>query len=144
VRLEPGLFQIAAFGSTPSSSAAEAVTSLNVEPGGYSWSFAFESSGRFGSFVSRLYAAVADLTSCDASSFGSNVGLEAIARISPVEGSIATTAPSPAFWSSRAATSCRFGSIVVTTLAPFRGRPRIWSTRVDGRRSVALPERKSL
>jgi hypothetical protein len=71
VRLDPGFFQIAAFGSTPSSSAADAVTSLNVEPGGYNWSFAFDRSGCVGSFVRRLYAAVADLTSCDASSFGS-------------------------------------------------------------------------
>src|SRR4029079_16759172 len=33
VRLDPGCVQIAAFGSTPSSNAAEAVTSLNVDPG---------------------------------------------------------------------------------------------------------------
>ena len=105
------------------------MTSLNVEPGGKSSSFARETSGLSGSAFSRFQAGRTSLGSCDESSFGSNVGFDAIARTSPVEGSMATMAPPCGIPETRVAAS-RWspGSIVVTTLDPRFGRP---STRSE-------------
>ena len=113
---------------------------LNVEPGGKSSSFARESSGVCGSAFRRSHAARMASVSCDESSFGSNVGFETIARMSPVRGSIATTAPGEEPSASEA-TRCRLASIVVMTCPPFFGRPSTRSDRVETASSGASPER---
>ncbi len=113
---------------------------LNVDPGGKSSSFARESSGVFGSSFRRSHAARISSVSCDDSSFGSNVGLDTMARMSPVPGSSATTAPG---WvpSAAAATRCRLASTVVMTWPPFFGRPSTRSASVETASSGASPDR---
>lgn len=120
---------------SPSSSAAAATTSLNVEPGGSGWRSARLVSGLSGSLVSFCHASPAVLASV--SDDGSYDGVETTARILPVFGSIATAAPflspsasSPAF--------CTSGSIVVITLPGSARRPVTVSMRVFSRGSVPL------
>ncbi len=68
------------------------------------------------------------------------MGFATIARMSPVFGSMATTAPGSvprASW----AVCCRLESIVVTTVPPFLGRPSTRSEKFDAASSGASPER---
>ena len=55
---------------------------------------------------------------CTASTFGSKAGFDTMARMAPVFGSSATTAPCR-FPSASQAACCTFGSIVVSIAAPF-------------------------
>ena len=77
----------------PDSIAAAAVTSLNVDPGGSVVPIARLISGSRGSALSSLLRSATAPKSCEASLFGSKVGVEAIASTRPVVGSSATTAP---------------------------------------------------
>ena len=70
--------------STLFCSAIDAVTVLNVEPGGYSSRHARASSGLSGAFVRNAYAACAFFGSWLTSRFGSNVGFEYAASTPPV------------------------------------------------------------
>ncbi len=106
---------VAASGSstTPWSSAAAAVTTLNVEPGGYVWRSARFSIGRSAAAFSRAQALLLAVLLPD-SSPGSYEGVLTSARIFPVAGSTAATAPflppSPSY-----AARCTDGAMVVTT-----------------------------
>ena len=113
---------------------------MNVDPGGKSSSLARESRGVRGSAFRRFHASCTAAGSCDDSSFGSNVGFDTIARMSPLRGSSATTAPG---WepSASEATFCRCASIVVMTWPPFFGRPSTRSASVEPASSGASPDR---
>jgi hypothetical protein len=74
------------------SAAAESIT-LNVEPGGSVSCVARLSSGESASLSSFWYAAAAALVSWLTSGFGLKVGIETMAWIAPVRGSIAIAAP---------------------------------------------------
>src|SRR5579875_514873 len=89
--------------------AAEAVTILNVDPGGYE------------DWVARLKKLqVAAPQCCPFGLFGLNVGFAYMASTAPVRGCRATTAPTrPASW--ERATSCAFGSRVVCSVSPTCG-----------------------
>ncbi len=77
--------------TAPLSSAAAAVTTLNVEPGGYSpWVARLSSGAEYEQAAVRIRVIAEKFSS---TTFGLKVGLEAIARIRPVFGSIATAAP---------------------------------------------------
>ena len=65
----------------PSSSAANAVTNLKIEPGGYVARSALSMNGLRGSLISSVYSA---LVRWPVITFGSNEGLDTIARILPV------------------------------------------------------------
>ncbi len=120
---------------SPSSSAAAATTSLNVEPGGSGWRSARLVSGLSGSSFSRVHASPAVLASVSAA--GSYDGVDTAARIRPVSGSMATAAPflSP---SASYAAFCTAGSTVVTT-SPGADRPLVtMSVTVLRRGSVPL------
>src|SRR5207249_3456496 len=80
-------------GFMPFSSAAEAVTSLNVEPGGKSSWLARDRRGFPAPRNRARRAWRSTLGSCEARGFGSYEGLATIARTSPVRGSRATTPP---------------------------------------------------
>ncbi len=77
----------------PLASAAAAVTSLNVDPGGYVSDSARSSIGWFGSLVSVSQACRCLVGSWSARAFGSYDGLVTRARMAPVVGLRATTAP---------------------------------------------------
>ncbi len=79
------------FSYSPSSSAAAATTSLNVEPGGSGWRSARLVSGLSLSALSVFQAAPAVFASVSAE--GSYDGVDTTARILPVFGSIATAPP---------------------------------------------------
>src|ERR671924_6645 len=121
-------------GPNPFSSAADAVTILNVEPGGNSSSLARETSGLSGSSFSSSHAARTTFGSCEASWFGSYVGSAYKASTLPVVGSTAAMATSPdsasAAW---IAASWSSGSRVVTIVAPRLSRPRTRSASVCGK-----------
>lgn len=97
---------------SPSSSAAAATTSLNVEPGASGCRSARLTRGLSGSAFSFFQAVPA--VSASVSDDGSYDGVETTARIRPVAGSMATAAPflSP---SASYAAFCTAGSIVVST-----------------------------
>jgi hypothetical protein len=99
------------------------------------------SSGSAGSVASLLYAARIVLGSCEETGFGSNDGVLAMARIAPVDGSIATTAPCRLPRPLTAA-SCAARFSVSTTLPPRGSRPvsSADSRRVNSR--LSLPDRK--
>ena len=79
------------FATFPCENAAELVTILNDEPGGnVAWIARF-SSGWAGSLRSCLSTLSSLVPSRVVSTFGSNVGYDASARIAPVLGLIATT-----------------------------------------------------
>ncbi len=81
-------------------------------------------------------------TSCEASGVGSYDGLLTMASTSPFRGFIATTAPGSdprAF----CAVSWSFGSMVVTTVAPRRGRPSSSSMNVWGMSCDEVPASQS-
>ena len=93
----------------PESIAAIAVTTLNVDPGGY-WPWVVRlSSGASGSWFSRLKMSGIRL--------GSYCGTLAITFTAPELGSNATTAP---FWPPRASMATRWARVsrVVKTLSP--------------------------
>ena len=71
-------------GTSPSSSAAAAVTSLNVDPGGYTSRVPRFFSGSSSAFSSSSQASRWAARSTVDSRFGSKVGVETSARISPV------------------------------------------------------------
>ena len=103
------------------SSAAAAVTTLNVEPGTKRPAVARLSRGEAGSHGAVIRSMAPKFSS---TRFGSYDGEEASARTAPVVGSRATTAPQfPA--SSSIAARWAFMSSVVTTLFPSRVMP--WS-----------------
>ncbi len=124
--------------TTPASSAAAAVTTLNVDPGGYVRCTARFSIGRSGSAFSRAQVSRAVLPFPD-SSAGSYDGTDTSARILPVDGSTAATAPlrrrSPSY-----AARCAAGSIVVSTWPPGL-RDRVNSFHIGrGASSGAAPD----
>ena len=98
----------------PLSSAAVAVTTLKVEPGGYSSCVVRLRSGWF-------RRSLFSWPICDGIRFGSYSGIDTITRTLPVDGSIATTAP---FRPARpfTAASVPFRSRFVTTSLPSRSR----------------------
>src|SRR5262249_35760691 len=120
---------------SPSSSAAAATTSLNVEPGGSGCRRARFVSGFAGAALGRLQAPPAVLASV--SDEGSYDGVDTTARILPVFGSIATAAPflSPSAWY---AAFCTSGSTVVTTSPGSARLPVTVSMRFFRRLSVPL------
>ena len=146
-----GRSRAAAFGTLlsgwycPLSSAAAAVTILNVEPGGYVSRIARLSIGRPVAESSRSYALRIAGGSCEARRFGSNDGVLAIARIAPVLGLIATTAPrAPCRRNPRYAARCACGSSVSVTLPPLGGVPvRVSMTRRTNSDS-SVPDRIAL
>ncbi len=107
--------------TTPASRAAAAVTILKVEPGGYVSRSARLSIGRAGSSFSAVQAVFA-LVPVPESTDGSYEGLLTSARILPVAGSRAATAPrlppSPAY-----AARCTAARTVMAAFPP-AGRPR--------------------
>src|SRR4051794_70691 len=105
----------------PDIRAAAEVTSLKVDPGGRVSSMALLSRGLGLAFPRRCLALPAAVKSWLASRLGLYDGLETIARILPVRGSIATTAPrtlSPNARSPSYAAFCASGSTVRVTLPP--------------------------
>ena len=113
----------------PLARAAESVTILNVDPGGYVSASERFSNGLSGSASSVAQALRSVAVSVLASGVGSNEGLFTIARMAPVEGWIAMTAPFlPAICAIAAA--CAFGLIVSRMLPPFTARP---ATRSESR-----------
>lgn len=110
--------------TAPESRAAAAVTILKVEPGGYVSRSARFSIGLAGSAFSRSQAALTRPPVPD-SAAGSYEGLLTSARIFPVAGSTAATAPRlparPAY-----AASCIPARMVVAAFPP-PGRPRVRS-----------------
>src|SRR3954447_12938848 len=128
------------------STAADAVTTLNVEPGGSVVWTARLSSGCDGSFDSWVAYAEAFLKSWSASLLGSYVGSDTIARILPVLGSSATTAPctsGPSALSWLKAAACAAGLIVSRMLPPLVALPLTRSTSRLTNRVSSSPERKS-
>lgn len=124
--------------TTPASSAAAAVTTLNVEPGGYVCRTARLSIGLSGSEFSR-YQDRAVAAAFPDSTAGSYEGLDTSASTRPVDGSIAATAPlrpsSPSY-----AACCAAALRVVTTLPP-----RPWArvrpfTRGNGESIGSVPD----
>ena len=91
---------------------------LNVLPGGYVARKARGISGMFGSLLIRLkYSAENGMNS-----LGSNVGYDAIARMSPLFGSMTTIAPRlPSFARICSHNRCKLMSSVVMTLLPGTG-----------------------
>src|SRR5665213_1618447 len=79
--------------STLFCSATDAVTVLNVEPGGYSSRHERASNGLSGEFARKVYASCAFLGSCVTSWFGSKVGFEKAAKTPPVCTFNTTTLP---------------------------------------------------
>src|SRR5262249_5080109 len=103
-------------GVAPACRAAAVVITLNVDPGGYVSEIARFSSGDPGLSRGCCQASACWLRSWLASRFGSNEGADTMARILPVDGSSATTAPEhgplqPSCIASQAA-CCTWGLIV--------------------------------
>ena len=132
----------------PVPSAAAAVTSLKVEPGGRTSSIARLFSGLGLAFSRRCLVLPAATKSWLAIRLGLKVGLETIARILPVRGSIATTAPRTLLPSARSpsyAACCASGSTVRVTLPPFGASLSTRSmTRFDEERGVAAGQDRVL
>ena len=130
-------------GVMPFSSAADAVMSLNVEPGGDRSCAAREISGLPGRVQQPLPGPRLDLRGrATRAASGRTTGLLTIASTSPVRGFIATTAPG------RVPSACgavcwSFGSMVVITVAPRFGRPSSSSTNVSGVSCEAVPASQS-
>ncbi len=126
--------------------AAAAVTTLNVEPGGSRIWVARLSSGWLSSFSSCWARRATAEKSWEASSLGSYVGSDDIARIRPVLGSIATPAawtpwPRPCRPSNMA--SCASWSIVSWTLPPLGVELLSRSTRRVTNRTESSPDSTS-
>src|SRR3954465_1483761 len=77
----------------PAFNAAAATTSLNVDPGGERSVNARLRKAVWSSACNDFHALVMDEELCELNVFGSNVGVLTAARIAPVFGSMATTAP---------------------------------------------------
>ncbi len=130
----------------PLSIAAAAVTSLKVDPGASVIWIARLRSGWVGSALSSSYLSVAAVKSWEASWLGSKVGSETIARILPVAGSRATTAPctsGPSACSPSNAAVWAAGSRVSETLPPSVLLPLMRSTRRVTNNRESLPDSTS-
>ena len=130
----------------PLSSAAAAVTSLNVEPGGSVVWIARLSLGSAGSSLSFLSYAATSLRSWLASLLGSKVGSDTIARILPLRGSSATTAPctsGPIALRPSYAACWAAGSRVSSTLPPLGAELLTMSTRRVTKSRESSPESTS-
>src|SRR5919197_2479048 len=125
----PGSKKVESGVKRPVSSAAEAVTTLKVEPGAYRPCVARSKRGVFG-----LHGPwpTAIRLKCFSTRFGLYVGLEARTKTLPVEGSSATAAahlPARSWFASR----CARGLIVVyrlfpLTVTPFTRSIVVWKT----------------
>lgn len=127
--------------TTPASSAAAAVTTLKVEPGGYVCRTARFSIGLSASPLSRAQDRPT-VASFPESAAGLYDGVDTSARIRPLDGSIAATAPlrprSPSY-----AACCAARSRVVTTSPP-KGRERVRSFHSGNPDSIgSVPDRTS-
>ena len=127
--------------STLFCSAIDAVTVLNVEPGGYSSRHERASSGLSGAFVRNEYAACAFFASCVASWFGSNVGFEYAASTPPVCTSSTTTLPRLPCSANAAVPWAAFDSVSTTVptgclFANASARLLTWSLNVRPSRSA--------
>src|SRR5690606_18514607 len=125
--------------TTPASRAAAAVTTLNVDPGGYVCRTARFSIGLSGSAFSRAQVSRASAPFPD-SGCGSYDGTDTSARIRPVDGSTAATAPLRERSPSNAA-RCAAGWIVVSTCPPaLRERVKSFHSG-SGASAGSVPER---
>src|SRR5262245_50793006 len=127
----------------PDASAAAETITLNADPGGAVVEIARLSSGWSGVVFNRLYAAAALVVSWLARGVGSKLGVEAIARILPVFGSIATIAPTspgePLLTSALYASVWTLLSSVRNTLSP--GLRRSEKRSLIRSSAAALPAR---